>query len=92
MQTQLDRVEREVRRTELAERRKLTQSRWSRRQADQPESFGDRSRREAVAREERRDSMRRQQAIRDAARTIRTLRGTLNDLAPGSRKPRRWTL
>jgi hypothetical protein len=92
LQTQLDRVERELRRAEIAERRKPTQSRWTRRQVSQPEGFAERRRREAAAREERRDSMRRQQVIRDAARTIRTLRGALNDLALGPRRPRRWGL
>jgi hypothetical protein len=90
LQSQLDRAEREFRRTEIAERRQLDRSRWSRQQVSQPESPGARWRREAAARDERRDSVRRQQAIRDATRTLKALRRSLDDLSRRSRKPSRW--
>jgi hypothetical protein len=86
MQTHLDKAERELRRTEIAERRLRAQSRWARRQVDQLGSSGARRRPERAAREDRRDSRRRQQALRDAARTVRTLKESLGDLTPGSRR------
>src|SRR5690242_6745443 len=62
LRNELDSAERELRQAEIAERRRLARSQWSRRQLDSSASISARHRREA-AREERRESARRQQAV-----------------------------
>jgi len=76
LRSELDKAERELRQAEIAERRRLARSQLSRPQLDSSANISARQRREA-AREERRESARHQQAARDAAKVIRSLRGTL---------------